>query len=192
MKDLFNNSDIIIQNATQKDIGLVPDGVGLLILKPKEDSFYLAKTISDFFIEPGKEGIFQATTYDNYPIEIGVGIYVNNSLQEMVYIYREKDELHSVVNLYGDILTNPIKLNEPPHKLNTLAIGYFHSKYIGFINHYKIPVTFSPPVFNEPSCFYVKFDTPLKAVMLHTKIKDDDIRVRMTEKPNYLIRSIDE
>lgn len=194
MNDLFNNCDVIISNASLKDNGLAPDDKeGLLILKPKEDSFYMAKKINGLYVEPGKEAIFQISLYDNYPIEFGVGIYADNSLKEMVYILRDNDnELFGVVNFDGDILTNRIPLLDKPHKLNTVALGYFNTNYIGFVNDFSFPITFTPPIFNEPTCFYVKFDTPLKALMLHSKLLDKEKRLRMTEKPNLLIKEEDE
>ena len=196
MNDVFNNSDIIINNASQTPKGLSPDSdIGEVIIKPKEDIWLLANTLQSDNIYHSPDSMFQVSTYDNYPLEIGIGYYTNNELQEVVSIVRDTTNvLYLLINYNGDKERICLRNSEKAiNTLNTVAIEYIKGLYKTRFNKHKGPGSANIVLFNDVPVFYVRFDTILKAAVIGPLDKfNADITNNITEKPNYFIKDTNE
>ena len=197
MTDLFNNMDIKIDKASQVNNGLSPDdnSVGQVILKSKEDMWIMANTLDTLGVIPAGDNVFQVSTYKDYPVSMGIGIYANDELQKMVTIQRDEDsQLYFLIDDNGDKIRYPIfNTNKRKGSLNTVGLFYDKGTYNAVINGVEFRLSTEFVIFPDVPVFFVEFDTILKAAVIGPLYKlDKEIQKRVTQRPSYFIKDINE
>ena len=194
MQDVFGNVDVIISNAKQDKIGLVPEEgkTGRVIFKPKENQWRLATYADGHVLKHGPDSVFQVTTLDKYPVRFGVGVIEDNKLNPFVWVVRDEDDsMYALTNFYEDILRTKLPFNSDlVEKLNTIAFIYTNGAYvISYSYGANLPIDSHGVFSNVTPVYFVDFDTPLKAAFIGNPFKPDkDDRIKITERPNYFIK----
>lgn len=197
MTDLFNNVDVKISKSSPVKNGLSPDkdSIGQVLLKQKEDEWIMANVLDTLGVITSGNNVFQVSTYKDYPVSMGMGIYANDELQKIVTIQRDADsELYFLIDDNGDKIRYPI-MNSQRRKsaLNTVALYYSNGTYNAFINNSVFRLSTEFAIFPDIPIFFVEFDTILKAAVIGPlQNLNEDIRERVTTKPNYFIKDINE
>lgn len=197
MTDIFNNVDMLIQNASQQVKGLFPDinKTGTVIFKPKEDVWTMVNSLDGINIVKHNDSVFQVSTYKNFPVEIGIGYYADNKLIKVISIIRDtNDDLYLISNRDGELRRTLIPIGRMSKaSLNTTGIKFRNGTYSAMVNGLTYPIHLELLLFEMPPVFFVEFDTPLKAAVIGPTDKlDNEKQQAVTSKPNFFIKEIDE
>lgn len=197
MTDLFNNMNIKIDKASQVNNGLSPDNesIGQVTLTSKEDIWVMANTLKTLGVTMADNNVFQVSTYKDYPVSMGIGIYANDELQKMVTIQRDEDsQLYFLIDDNGDKIRYPIfNTNKRKSSINTVGLFYSNGTYKSIINGIEFKLSSELIVFPDVPVFFVEFDTILKAAVIGPLHKlDKEIQERVTQRPSYFIKDTNE
>ena len=198
MTDLFNNFDIETQNSKQTPKGLSPEKGknGLVLFKPKEDIYPICSYFGDGIeVKHSNIGSFQASFYDNLPVSMGLGYYVNNELEKVVEIAKDEDgSMFALTSIDGDKTKKALKAELVKKRtINTVSLNYANGIYNITINKAGFNGILRRVIFNDIPVLFIEFDSILKsAVVGPTHEHNREVATRITEKPNFFIKDKNE